>query len=73
MLLMREMRIAYKSRIFSLAEIGVKSVNFKSWSDNKLIQGMAIVGDVVHKLKASEIPENIAIPYCFSELLNMTV
>lgn len=73
MLLMRELRIAYKSRIFSLAEIGVKSVNFKSWSDNKLIQGMTIVGDVVHKLKASEIPENIAIPYCFSELLNMTV
>ncbi len=73
MLLMRELRIAYKSRIYSLGEIGVKSVNFKSWNDNQLIQGMAIVGDVVYKLKSSEIPENIAIPYCFSELLNMAV
>lgn len=73
MLLMRELRIAYKSRIYSLGEIGVKSANFKTWSDNQLIQGMAIVGDVVYKLKSSEIQENIAIPYCFSELLNMAV
>lgn len=71
MLLMRELRIAYKSRLFSLEEIGVKSVNFKSWSNNQLIQGMTIVGDIVYKLKLSEIQENIAIPYCFSELLNM--
>jgi len=73
MLLMRELRVAYKSRIYSLGEIGVRSVNFKSWSNNQLIQGMAIVGDVVYKLKSSEIQESIAIPYCFSELLNMAV
>lgn len=73
MLLMRELRVAYKSRLFSLEEIGVKTVNFKSWSNNQLIQGMTIVGDVVYKLKSSEIQESIAIPYCFNELMNMTV
>lgn len=73
MLLMREMRVAYKSRLFSLGEIGVKTVNFKSWSDNQLIQGMQIVGDVVYRLKSSEIQEDIAIPYCFSELLNLAI
>lgn len=43
MLLMRELRIACKSRIYSLGEIGVKSVYFKSWSDNQRVQGMVIV------------------------------
>jgi len=73
MLLMRELRVAYKSRLFSLEDIGVKTVNFKSWSDNQLIQGMTIVGDIVYKLKTCEMQESIAIPYCFSELLNMVI
>lgn len=73
MLLMREMRVAYKSRLFSLEEIGIRTANFKSWSANQLVRGMAIIGDVVHKLKSAEIQEDIAIPYCFKELLNLRV
>ena len=70
MLLQREFRIAYKARYCKLADIGVRGTSFRRWGEQDLIAGMSIVGEIVRKIKSSQIPDNIAIATCFRELLN---
>lgn len=70
MLLQREFRIAYKARYCKLADIGVRGTSFRSWGEQDLIAGMSIVGEIVRKIKSSQIPDNIAVATCIRELLN---
>ena len=68
----REFRIAYKSKFFSPAEIGVRFVNnFKKWTEEELIKAMEIIGDTIEKQKRGLIPEEICIPHVFQKLIEI--
>jgi len=71
MLLQRELRVAYKSRHFSMAEIGARGASFRSMSEEFLVAAMGIVSNTVVALKLSEIPEEIAIARCFEEIVKL--
>lgn len=72
MLLQRELRVAYKSRHFKLAEIGAKGASFRSMSEETLVSAMGIVSNTVVALKLSDIPEEIAVAHCFRQIVNLT-
>lgn len=71
MLLQRELRVAYKSRYFSMAEIGAKCASFRNMSEKFLVAAMSIVSDTVVALKLSNIPEEIAVAHCFKQIVSL--
>ena len=73
MLIYRELRVAYKSRFCNLSEIGAFGVNFKQKNLSWLVAALEQVGRIIQAVKLSELPESIAVAYCFWKLTKLEV
>lgn len=67
--LLREYRIAYKSKYFSPGEIGVRSISLKSMETSELVAGMNIIISSIDAIKQSSLSEKTALWYTFQKLL----
>ena len=67
--LLREFRIAYKAKYFTLQEIDVKYAALKALNKNVLIMGMELILDTTDKIKRGKISSKQALEFVFLQIL----
>lgn len=60
-ILLREFRIAYKSKYFSREEIGAACYNFKDWSIERIKNALVDTNNVIQAVTSSLMPEEAAL------------
>lgn len=67
--LLREYRIAWKSKFFSPSQIGAKYISLKNLPKNELSEGMRVITDTISGIKNSSMPQNFAMMFVFEKLI----
>lgn len=67
--LLRELRMAYKSKYFSPSDIGVKYVALKDMPKKDIVKSIDITMSVIDGIKDGSIPESDALFYAFTKIM----
>ena len=69
--LLREYRIAWKSKFFPADMIGVKFITLANTDTETLFEGMKIINSAIDGLKNGSLPEKESLFYTFMKLINL--
>jgi len=69
--LLREYRISYKAKDFSLSEIGVSKNTFKGLAKEQLIDSMDIIIGSIDAVKSSTMPMSVVLEHTFLRLVHV--
>lgn len=70
--LLREYRIAWKAKYFSISDIGVRHTPlFSKEPEEKLLRAMEVITEGMDSLKYGTVPKSSAMLYTFAQLINL--